>query len=222
MNKIRAVTLATLGSQDARAKKNFAHEPCAQCRDRPRVGTLSRCVVCLKGATNADRMERAEAEVRVSAREQRQAALEKLGDVFLEFVASPEGMRFVEGQQAELTAPRNDPAYLEALQSRDKDREAVANEITLIHHAVLWGRNRIGLTLRDDRNHGKAREVAGKLQQLFEAELLYEGDPHDKTKLADRTQKQPPKHEFGREKRSLGNDPQKRAASKVAGTRGRK
>ena len=131
-------------------------------------------------------------------------------------------MRFLEGQQAELTAPRNDPEYLNAILANEEARKIAANEITLVHHAVLWGRNRIGLTLKDDRNHAKAREVAGKLQQLFEAEFLYEADPHDKTKLADQTQKQPPKHEFGREKRSLGNEPQKRASSKVAATRGRK
>jgi hypothetical protein len=219
MNKIRAVTLATLGSQDARAKKDVSHELCAQCRDRPRIGTLSRCVVCLKGATNADRKERAEAEVRVSAREQRQAALEKLGDVFLEFASSEEGMRFLEGQQAELTAPRNDPEYLNAILANEEARKVAANEITLVHHAVLWGRNRIGLTLKDDRNHAKAREVAGKLQQLFEAELLYEADPHDKTKLADRTQKQPPKHEFGREKRSIGNEPKKGGKARASGGR---
>ena len=194
-------------------------EVCAVCRERPPIGALSRCVVCLKGATNADRKNRVEAEARVSAREQRQAGLEKLGDVFLEFAASPEGMLFLEGQQAELTAPRNDPDYLNAILANEEARKFAANEITLVHHAVLWGRNRIGLTLKDDRNHAKAREVAGKLQQLFETELLYEADSHDKTKLADQAQKQPPKHEFGREMRSLGN----RAADKSAkASRGRK
>jgi hypothetical protein len=136
------------------------------------------------------------------ANPERQAALEKLGDVFLDFASSPGGMRFLESQQSELTAPNNDPNYLEAVLGRDMDRQTVANEITLVHHAVIWGRNRIGLTLRDDRDHAKAREVAGKLQQLFEAELRYEEDPHDRTKAAERTQKQPAKHAFGREKRS--------------------
>ncbi len=190
-------------------KKIPKAELCVACRENPRLGVLTRCVVCLKGATNADRKDRVAAEARVSAKEQRQVALEKLGDVFLEFASSEEGLRFLESQHAALMAPSNDPKYLEALQNRDKDREAVANEITLIHHAVLWGRSRIGLTLRDDRNHAKAREVASKLQGLFEAELLCEADPHDKTQLADQTRKQPPKHAFGREKRSLGNEPKK-------------
>jgi hypothetical protein len=197
-------------------------ELCSSCGKHPRLGALSRCVACIRAAAEQDRQSRSQAEARVSAKAARQAALEKLGDVFLEFAGSAEGHAFLEAQQAELTAPRNDAKYLEALQSRDKDREAIANEITLIHHAVLWGRNRIGLTLRDDSNHAKAREVAGKLQQLFEAELLYEGDPHDKTKLADRTQKQPPNRTFGREKRSLGNDPKKGPAKKMAGSGGRK
>jgi hypothetical protein len=145
---------------------------------------------------------------------ERQAALEKLGDVFLEFAASPEGMRFLESQQAELTAPSNDRRYLETLVARDKDRQSAANEITLVTHAVEWGRNRIGLTLKDDRNHATAREVSATLQKLFEAELRYQEDPHDQTRLAERPQKQAPRHEFGREKRSLGNEPRKRSFSK--------
>jgi hypothetical protein len=145
---------------------------------------------------------------------ERQAALEKLGDVFLEFAASPEGVRFLESQQTELTAPSNDPKYRETLEARDKDLRSVANEITLVTHAVEWGRSRIGLTLRDDRNHARAREVSATLQKLFEAELRYQQDPHDQTRLAERPQKQAPRHEFGREKRSLGNEPKKRSFSK--------
>jgi hypothetical protein len=37
---------------------------------------------------------------------------------------------------------------------------------------------------------------------------------------SDRTQKQPPKHEFGREKRSLGNDPEKRSPRKAGSAPG--
>jgi hypothetical protein len=155
----------------------------------------------------------------VAAKADRQAALEKLGDAMLQFAGTPEGLRFLEQQQAELVAPRNDPEYLAALQSRDKDREAVANEVTHVHHAVVWNRSRIGLTLRDDRDHAKAREVAGKLQQLFEAKLHYDGDPHEKTNFADRPQNQPPKYEFGREKRSLANEPKRRAPTKARGSK---
>jgi hypothetical protein len=194
-------------------------ELCAICMKHPRLGSLSRCVACVRSAAEEDRQSRSQAEARVSAKAARQAALEKLGDVFLEFASSEEGMRFLESQQTELTAPSNDPKYLETLQDRDKDRQTVANEITLVHHAVIWGRNRIGLTLRDDRDHARAREVASKLQGLFEAELRYDADPHDKSKLADRTQKQPAKREFGREKRSLGNGSQSRPRAKASSSK---
>jgi hypothetical protein len=158
----------------------------------------------VKAAAEEDRQSRTKAEARVAARGDREAALEKLGDLYLQFAASPEGTRFLEMQHAELCQPRNDPEYLKALEGRDKDREAVANEVTAICHAVVWGKNRIGLCLKNDRDHAKAREVASKLQGLLEAELLYSPDPHDPSQFADRAQKQPPKHEFGRERGGSG------------------
>jgi hypothetical protein len=141
-------------------------------------------------------------EVRAAA--ERQAALGKLAEMYLQFAASPEGVRFFDAQQAELTAPRNDPEYLKAVLARDKEREGVAKEVTTVHHMVEWGRNFVALTFRDDRNHAKAREVSATLQRLFEAEHRYHADPHDKTRSTDYAQKRTPKHEFGREKRSLG------------------
>jgi len=223
MSKTKGVSLVTLENPDSTAGEIVARDQCAQCHVRPRLGALTRCTQCLQAAAEVDRQSRVAAEKRVNGRAERQAALEKLGDVFLEFASSPEGMRFLEGQQAELTAPSNDPNYLQALQDRDKDRQTIANEITLVHHAVIWGRNRLGLTLKNDRDHAKAREVASKLQQLFEAELRYDADPHDPAKLTDRSQKQTPKHEFGREKRSLVNDIKSpRGKSTAAQTRGRK
>jgi hypothetical protein len=76
---------------------------------------------------------------------------------------------------------------------------------------VEWGRNRIALTLRNDRDHSKAREIAGIIAQLFEAQQRYVPDPHDKELSADYSLKQPPKHTFGREKRSLGNSDKRKA-----------
>jgi len=122
--------------------------------------------------------------------------------MYIEFAATPEGTRFLEAQQAVLVAPRNDPEYVNGLIANDEMRQSVANEVTLVTHAVEWGRNRIGLTLRNDRDHATARVVAGKLQSLFESELAYVEDPHDQTKFADRVQKRPPRHEFGRTSRS--------------------
>ena len=130
--------------------------------------------------------------------------------MYMEFAASPEGIRFLEAQHAELIGPRNDHEYVKAALARDKEREVAANETTTVHHWVEWGRNYLSLTLRNDRDHAKAREVSAILQRLLEAELRYHPDPHDKTRSADYAQKRPPKHEFGREKRTLTNRAQRR------------
>jgi hypothetical protein len=139
-----------------------------------------------------------------------QAALEKLGQMYMEFAASPEGVRFLEAQHAELIGPRNDGEYVKAALARDKEREVAANATTTVHHWVEWGRNYLSLTLRNDRDHAKAREVSAILQRLLEAELRYHPDPHDKTRSVDYAQKRPPKHEFGREARTLTNRPKRR------------
>jgi hypothetical protein len=202
------------------------HSLCIQCHVRPRLGALSRCGDCVRAEADVDRQSRQAAESRVATRKgvreaeqrsaaERLAALEKLGDAFVEFASSLEGARFLEAQQAALVAPRNDPEYLNGVLANEEMRQSVANEVTLVTHAVEWGRNRIGLTLRNDRDHATARAVAGNLQSLFESELTYVDDPHNQTKSADRTQKRPPRHEFGREKRSLphrnGDVPSKKA-----------
>jgi hypothetical protein len=90
-----------------------------------------------------------------------QAALEKLGQMYMEFAASPEGVRFLEAQHAELIGPRHEGEYVNAALARDKEREVAAN-------------------------------------------------PHDKTRSADYAQKRSPKHEFGREARTLTNRPKRR------------
>jgi hypothetical protein len=155
------------------------------------LGALSRCASCLRAAAEVDRQSRAAAEARVSAKAQRQAALEKLGDLYLEFAASPEGTCFLEAQQAELVGPRNDPEYLRAVIARDSEREIAANEITTVHHMVEWGRNYVAVTLRNDRDHAKAREISVILQRLFEAEHRYHEDPHEVTEA--NSSDQPPK-----------------------------
>ena len=141
-----------------------------------------------------------EAEARAAA--ERQAALERLGEMYLQFAATPEGTRFLEAQHAELIGPRNDHEYVKAALARDKEREVAANEITVVSHMVEWGRNYLALTLRNDRDHARARQVSAILQRLLEAELRYHPDPHDKTTSADYAQKRTPKHEFGRTSRS--------------------
>ena len=133
----------------------------------------------------------------------RQAAIEKLGELYLEFAASPEGVRYLEAQHAALVEPRNDADYVKAALARDKEREGAANEIAIVHHVVEWGRNYLALTLKNDRDRAKARQVAAILQRHFEAEGRYHEDEHDKTRAADRKQATAPRHDFGREKRSL-------------------
>src|SRR5262245_51095377 len=195
---------------------------CVACEMQPCYRILTRCKVCINATAEADRQARIAAETRVGARKrtqetaearaaaEHQAALERLGQMYMEFAASPEGVRFLEAQHAELIGPRNDGEYVKAALARDKEREVAANETTTIHHWVEWGRNYLSLTLRNDRDHAKAREVSAILQRLLEAELRYHPDPHDKTRSADYAQKRPPKHEFGREKRTLTNRSKRR------------
>ena len=127
---------------------------------------------------------------------------ERLGDLYLEFAASTEGMQFLEAQQDELVGPRNDPEYLKALVARDKEREIAANAITVLHHIVKHGRSYVALTFKNDRDLAKTREVFRILQRLLEAEHRCHADPHDPLKSPVTSQKRPARQEFGREKRS--------------------
>jgi hypothetical protein len=190
------MTLATKG----------APRQCVQCHHQPRLGTLTRCANCIKAGAELDRATRSAAETRVSAKAARQAALLKLGDLYLEFAASPEGLRFLEAQQAELTAPRiNDPNGIRDLEAREADRAASANQTAVVHHFVVKGRSKYEIELTNPRDTAAAVEGAERLGRHLEAPVRRHEDPQDATKFADRPQKTPPKHAFGREKRSLGN-----------------
>jgi hypothetical protein len=187
-------------------KPKAAERTCVQCQLEPRLGALTRCAGCLKAAADADRQTRSAAESRVSAKAARQAALEKLGDAFLEFATSAAGMRFLETQQAELTAPRiNDPSRTRELEAREADRAASANQTAVIHHYIVKGRSKYEIELTNPTNTAAAIEGAERLGRHLEAPVRRHEDAHDVTRFADRTQKTPPKHTFGREKRSLGN-----------------
>jgi hypothetical protein len=129
-----------------------------------------------------------------------------LGDLYLEFAASPEGIHFLETQQAELTAPRtNDPDRMRDLEAREADRSASANQTAVVHHYIVKGRSKYEIELTNPRDTAAAVEGAERLGRHLEAPIRRHEDPHDTTKFADRPQKTPPKHTFGREKRSLGN-----------------
>jgi len=163
-----------------------------------------------------DRRSRQAAESRVATRKsvqeaegraaaEHQAALEKLGQLYIEFAASPAGVRFLEAQQAELTAPRNDPAYLQTLEDHENDRTQVANATATVHHTIDSGRSWLSISLTNPRDHARASEAARVLGRHLEAPVIRHEDPKDATRLADRVQAQPAKHTFGREARSLGN-----------------
>jgi hypothetical protein len=189
---------------------------CIQCRMRPRLGALSRCGDCVRAEAEVDRQSRQAAESRVATRKsakeaearaaaERHAALEKLGELYLQFAASPEGIRLAEAQQAELTAPRNDAAYVQTLEGHEKDRTKVANQTAAIHHSIDGGRSWLSIGLTNPRDHAGASEAARVLGRHLEAPVIRHEDPKDATRLADRAQAQPAKHSFGREARSLGN-----------------
>jgi hypothetical protein len=50
---------------------------CSICGTRPKLGSLTRCKVCLQKAADADRQDRAEAEARVKAKTEAQQATTK-------------------------------------------------------------------------------------------------------------------------------------------------
>jgi hypothetical protein len=198
---------------------------CVQCHMHPRLRSLSRCSHCVRAAAEEDRQSRQAAESRLARRRsakeaearttaERHAALEKLGELYLQFAASPEGIRLAEAQQSELTAPRNDPAYLQTLEDHEKDRTQVANVTATVHHTVDSGRSWLSIGLTNPRDHAAASDAARVLGRHLEAPVIRHEDSKDATRLADRKQVQPAKHTFGREKRSLGNSAPRTATGK--------
>ena len=114
-------------------------------------------------------------------------------------------MRFLETQQAELTAPRtNDPNRIRDLEAREADRSASANQTAVVHHHIVKGRSKYEIELTNPRDTAAAVEGAERLGRHLEAPVRRHEDSHDVKKFADRPQKTPPKHSFGRERRSLG------------------
>ena len=190
----------------------------AHCRARPRLASAQPVCGLHQGRRRGrDRQTRQPPEIscatRKSAREaaearaapEHQAALGEARQLYIEFAASPEGVRFLEAQQAELTAPRNDPAYLQTLEDHEKDRTQVTNQAAAVHHTVDGGRSWLSIGLTNPRDHAAASEAARVLGRHLEAPVIRHEDPKDATRLADRAQAQPAKHTFGREARSLSN-----------------
>ena len=120
-------------------------------------------------------------------------------------LASPEAMAAMEEAAADLLRPSNDRrAQIKELLTNEADRAWIAEHVIAVHHVMDGGRNYVTLGLTNDRDRPAAIELASRAQRLFEAARLHRHeDRRDATRLADRAQKQPPQHEFGREKRSL-------------------
>jgi hypothetical protein len=196
--------------------------PCVQCHMHTRLRSLSRCSHCVRAAAEEDRQSRQAAESRLARRRSAKEAGARttaerhaaLGELYLQFAASPEGIRLAEAQQSELTAPRNDPAYLQTLEDHEKDRTQVANVTATVHHTVDSGRSWLSIGLTNPRDHAAASDAARVLGRHLEAPVIRHEDSKDATRLADRKQVQPAKHTFGREKRSLGNSAPRTATGK--------
>jgi hypothetical protein len=102
----------------------------------------------------------------------------------------------------ELLKPRNDPAYLHALEQHEKNRTSVANVTASVHHVVDGGRSWLSIGMTDQRNHAAAAEAARVLGRHLEAPVYRHEDPKDLTRFAERPQRQAPRHSFGRSARS--------------------
>jgi hypothetical protein len=105
----------------------------------------------------------------------------------------------------ELLQPRNDAEHVRNLERRNDEVNQQANVTERVEHRVVAGRTEIVILPTNPRNTAQGREAAVRVGRLFEAPVHYVEDPQDATRFAERTQKTPPKHAFGREKRSLGN-----------------
>jgi hypothetical protein len=185
---------------------------CVTCGRHPRLGALTRCQLCLKAAADVDRQSRVDAEARVGARkrEAESARLDVQADAILArdnqlMQELGQHVQALESCYRELLEPRNDPEYFRNLERRSQEVSEQANVTERVEHRIISGRTEIVILPTNPRNTAQGREAAVRVGRLFEAPVRYVEDPHDATKFADRPQKSPPKHTFGRERRSLGN-----------------
>ena len=105
----------------------------------------------------------------------------------------------------ELLQPRNDAEHVRNLERRNDEIYQQANVTDRVEHRLVGGKTEIVILPTSPRNTAQGREAAVRVGRLFEAPVRFVEDPCDATRFADRPQKTPPKHTFGREKRSLGN-----------------
>ena len=194
---------------DAVMSRKSATSLCIQCQHAPRLGTLSRCRGCIAASAEQDRHARSAAEIRVAERADA-ANLERQADALLARDAQlmqqlGEHVQALESCYRDLLQPRNDPEYLSALERRNEDLNLQSNLTERVEHRLVRGKTEIVILPTNPRNTAQGREAAVRVGRLFEAPVRFVEDQHDAARFADRSQKTPPKHSFGREKRSLGN-----------------
>jgi hypothetical protein len=93
------------------------------------------------------------------------------------------------------------------LLANESDRQAIERGFALIQHNVEAGINTLKVHFTGPRNTADARLVARALQRLSKAPLIFNDDPGDQTRFADRRQSQPGRANFGRERKSLPHRP---------------
>ena len=101
-----------------------------------------------------------------------------------------------------LMLPRNDPDYIRNLETKEAARAAIANQIDKVH-IVPDGRKTWISVACTSMGKAMVSDVAVQMGELFEAQVIRHEDPKDKARAPDYTESRKPKHEFGREKRSL-------------------
>ena len=133
-------------------------------------------------------------------------------DPLLGDLAAPECIAALEQAAAELVKGTNVPPreLVLGLLSNEGDRQVLERDFGLIHHNLQAGINTLTVHLLEPKNTAEARIVARALQRLSKARLIFNEDPHDLTRFADRKQSQPGRADFGREKHSLPRRPTRR------------
>jgi hypothetical protein len=125
---------------------------------------------------------------------------------------TPEAIEALERAAEELVKGSNlgPPELVLGLLANEGDRQVLERGLALIQHNLENGINTLRLQFAEPRNTADARLVARALQRLSKALLIFNEDPGDQTRLADRRQSQLGRADFGREKRSLPHRPDRR------------
>lgn len=114
---------------------------------------------------------------------------------------SPEAVEALELAAAELVqgsnlAPRD---LVRGLLANEGDRQALERGFALIQHNVEAGIDTLKVHFTGSRNTSNARLVSRALQRLCKVPLIFNEDPGDQSRLADRSQPQPGRADFRRE-----------------------